>query len=177
MAMSSSPPKIEIRVFVTQPGRLGVAFPYDAMWVKLVRGCEGSRWNSVDKHWEVPVKFLDEICGIFNLNKCELGPEVRREQRSAIIKKVTESIGIEVGPVTAKFTSKDYPRDTVDRHVSFQVPGHEFTPLFKRGHWDGWKSLLDKRSGTFPSGLVPRVTRKEPTVPLARLMCISTTLR
>lgn len=149
--------KITITVSVCAPGRLSVQFPYDAMWVKLVRRCEGSKWNAAEKRWELPVRHLDTVCSIFNLEKRDLAPEVRREQRAAILQKATQTINISASPVCAKFGSKEYPRELVDNETRYLVPGHEFTPLYKRGHWDGWKCLLNKRSNTFPAGLLPRV--------------------
>lgn len=42
-------------------------------------------------------------------------------------------------------------------YLSFEVPGSQFDPRVKRGQWDGFIHLLDKRSRTCPVGLASRV--------------------
>lgn len=55
------------------------------------------------------------------------------------------------------FISGDFPLDIVKDCLSYTVPGYAFTPLFKAGHWDGKKSLYNKKQNSFPAGLVNTV--------------------
>ena len=42
----------------------------------------------------------------------------------------------------------------LSEYFSFLVPGHQFTPLFKKGLWDGKVRLYSRRYATLPSGLL-----------------------
>jgi superfamily II DNA or RNA helicase len=55
---------------------------------------------------------------------------------------------------------KNYPDEVVsvvDKVTSYKVKGYFFSKAFKRGKWDGRKRLFRKRTGAFPTGLVPAV--------------------
>jgi superfamily II DNA or RNA helicase len=55
---------------------------------------------------------------------------------------------------------KEYPQSVVtavDLATSYLVEGHHWSKAFKRGKWDGRKRLFRKRTGAFPTGLVPAV--------------------
>lgn len=44
-------------------------------------------------------------------------------------------------------------------YFSFFIPGHEFTPLFKAGRWDGKVRLWDRRYSHLPYGLYPHLQK------------------
>ncbi len=55
---------------------------------------------------------------------------------------------------------KEYPKEVVpavDKVTSWLVKGYFWSKAFKRGKWDGRKRLFRKRTGAFPTGLVPAV--------------------
>ena len=57
---------------------------------------------------------------------------------------------------------KEYPKEVVpvvDRTTSYLVDGYHWSKAFKRGKWDGRKRLFRKRTGAFPTGLVPSVQK------------------
>ncbi len=47
--------------------------------------------------------------------------------------------------------------DQAYRLMSFRPEGFQFMPQFKRGIWDGWKSLYSRATGEFPGGLAFRL--------------------
>lgn len=56
---------------------------------------------------------------------------------------------------------KNYPRrilPVVDKVTSYPVQGAEWSKAYRKGLWDGRKRLFRKRTGAFPTGLVPAVT-------------------
>lgn len=60
-----------------------------------------------------------------------------------------------VGPMS--IISGDYPVGVVHEQTSYPVEGAQFTPSFRKGVWDGRKRLLNRRTGSFPTGLVTGV--------------------
>jgi superfamily II DNA or RNA helicase len=40
---------------------------------------------------------------------------------------------------------------------TFEVKGARYTPQYRRGGWDGKKSFLSRRTGKFPTGMLPRI--------------------
>lgn len=48
----------------------------------------------------------------------------------------------------------NYPEWIVDEAISWQVPGFQFAPRFKKGWWDGKEHLFNKKQKTFPAGLL-----------------------
>lgn len=55
---------------------------------------------------------------------------------------------------------KDYPNrivSAVDMATSYLVEGYHWSKAFRKGQWDGRKRLFRKRTGAFPTGLVPAV--------------------
>jgi len=51
----------------------------------------------------------------------------------------------------------DFPRSEVHKATSYPVEGARFSNAYKRGLWDGRKRLFNKRTGSFPTGLVSTV--------------------
>src|SRR5690554_1486692 len=51
----------------------------------------------------------------------------------------------------------DYPLNEVDLATSYPVEGAQFSPSYRKGHWDGRKRLFSKRTGSFPIGLLDTV--------------------
>ena len=56
--------------------------------------------------------------------------------------------------------SGDFPVDIVKGCLTYKVPGYAFTAIFKAGHWDGTKSLYNKKQNSFPAGLVNTVVKE-----------------
>jgi superfamily II DNA or RNA helicase len=50
-------------------------------------------------------------------------------------------------------------RTLIGGMLRYRSKGYRFTEAYKRGRWDGWRSMLD-RFGRFPAGLVPFVTQR-----------------
>ena len=50
--------------------------------------------------------------------------------------------------------------DAAYRLLRFRPDGYAFMPKFKSGAWDGYISLYQGRAGTFPGGLMKRVTTR-----------------
>jgi superfamily II DNA or RNA helicase len=38
--------------------------------------------------------------------------------------------------------------------LKYKIPGSEFTPKFKEGHWDGFVSMYNRLNSTFPTGVM-----------------------
>ncbi len=53
----------------------------------------------------------------------------------------------------------DYPVKLVRSVTSYPVQGHQFSKAFRKKMWDGRKHLFNKRTGSFPTGLVHTVRR------------------
>lgn len=60
------------------------------------------------------------------------------------------------GPI-AKL-SGEFPMAAVREATSYAVEGAQFSPMYRKGLWDGRKHLLKPASGAFPTGLVDLVT-------------------
>lgn len=56
------------------------------------------------------------------------------------------------GPVSV--LKGDYPVKEVKLATSFPVDGAQYSPSFRKGLWDGRKHLLNRTTGSFPTGLV-----------------------
>lgn len=50
-----------------------------------------------------------------------------------------------------------YPKDDVHLATSYPVEGAKYSKAYRKGLWDGRKGLLNKRTGSFPTGLLPSV--------------------
>lgn len=50
-----------------------------------------------------------------------------------------------------------YPKDKFSAITSYEVEGAKFSPLYRKGAWDGKKKLGNVRTGSFPTGLLPDV--------------------
>lgn len=44
------------------------------------------------------------------------------------------------------------------REVSYRPPGYTFAPSYRKGHWDGWRTLM-RANCSFPTGLVYDVSK------------------
>jgi superfamily II DNA or RNA helicase len=53
----------------------------------------------------------------------------------------------------------EYPRLAIKEATSWAEPGAQFSPAFRRGVWDGRKHLFRAQNGSFPTGLVPTITK------------------
>ena len=51
------------------------------------------------------------------------------------------------------FCDKDIAMEIYEK-FSFQVPGYQYTPKYKKGLWDGSIHLFNLRNRTLPSGLL-----------------------
>ena len=51
----------------------------------------------------------------------------------------------------------DFPFKEVREATSYMVDGAQFSPKFRKGFWDGRTHLMNKKTGAFPTGLVPYV--------------------
>ncbi len=52
-----------------------------------------------------------------------------------------------------------YPHAAVDEATSFLMPGAWFSPAYKAKRWDGRVRLLNRKAGTFPTGLLGDVKK------------------
>lgn len=50
-------------------------------------------------------------------------------------------------------------RTTIGGMLRYRSKGYRFTEAYRRGRWDGWRTMLD-RYHRFPAGLVPFVTQR-----------------
>jgi superfamily II DNA or RNA helicase len=55
--------------------------------------------------------------------------------------------------------SGEYPLSVVKAVTSFYVEGYRFSPVFRKGIWDGKTHLFNVKSKSMPAGLVPTVVK------------------
>jgi superfamily II DNA or RNA helicase len=72
-----------------------------------------------------------------------------------------ESMRLIVGCVWTDITGSPIPDVLIEKATSYLVPGHWFSPLYKKGFWDGKVKLLQKKQNRkrFPTGLLEAVTK------------------
>lgn len=54
---------------------------------------------------------------------------------------------------TATLVATDAEREAVKRYLTFRAEGYQFTAAYKKGRWDGRKTLYVSTNDTFPAGL------------------------
>lgn len=54
----------------------------------------------------------------------------------------------------------------VDSALAVKIPGAEFSPAYKRGFFDGLKHFYDKKTDSFPTGLIKKVERAFSDTPI-----------
>ena len=72
----------------------------------------------------------------------------------------TEKIQINLSNNQGKVQVKNLPKNVlkeIHESCSYKIDGAEFSELYKKGQWDGYKRLFNKNNGTFPMGLWQRI--------------------
>lgn len=64
---------------------------------------------------------------------------------------------ITIDNVTSTLETSEYFHNLVDEELAIKQPGYIFSPKFKNGFWDGKIHFFNKKSGTFPTGLLKKV--------------------
>ncbi len=133
---------------------IGLRFPYDQEIISSIRKLDNRRWNPEEKQWEVHIAHLPELMKIFYLHPSDIHADIMDLYQK---KWISSTFIINVGNLTSSFTGKSYPIDKIDEITSYTILGSEFNPKFIEGTWDGKKHLFNKRTHTFPTGLLPRI--------------------
>jgi len=130
---------------------IGIRFHFDKSLVKEIRALDCRRWNPKKKRWEVHIAHLAEVIKIFSLHPRDIPPEIVSAYQCKWIKTCLE---VKIKNTLTQLTGKDIPVDQIDAVSSFVVYGHQYSPKFISGSWDGRKHLFDKRTYSFPTGLL-----------------------
>ncbi|QKE56339.1 DNA helicase [Bacillus phage YungSlug] len=64
---------------------------------------------------------------------------------------------ITIDNVTSTLDTSEYFYNLVDEELAIKQPGYVFSPKFKNGFWDGKIHFFNKKSRTFPTGLLKKV--------------------
>ncbi len=130
---------------------IGIRFHFDKSLVKKIRALDCRRWNPGKKRWEVHIAHLAEVIKIFSLHPRDIPPEIVSAYQCKWIRTCLE---VKIQNTLTQLTGKNIPVDQIDAVSSFAVYGHQYSPKFVSGSWDGRKHLFDKRTYSFPTGLL-----------------------
>jgi superfamily II DNA or RNA helicase len=133
---------------------IGIRFQFDKSLVKGIRGLDCRRWNPKKKRWEVHIAHLAEVAKIFSLHPKDIPPEIVSAYQCKWIKIWLQ---VNIQNTMTRLSGKSIPVEEIDTATSFPVHGHQYSPKFLSGSWDGRKHLFDKRTYSFPTGLLDRV--------------------
>jgi superfamily II DNA or RNA helicase len=132
--------------------RLQVRFPYDERKVQALKRLPVREWNKEKECWEVPLSSLKEICEALGQD-FEMVP---RSIRDAFEREKKTAIRVTVENSRTRIQGPDLPVEEIDEATSFWVEGAEFSQLYRKGRWDGYKHLMTKRGNLLiPTGLLP----------------------
>ncbi|HOR26464.1 MAG TPA: DEAD/DEAH box helicase [Candidatus Sumerlaeota bacterium] len=143
-----------VKIELLDDETLGVSFPYERGTVASIKRLQNRRWNSRDSRWEVHLSHLAELLPLLGLKPGDVSEEIRGRFRRDWQR---VSAAVELGPVHGRIAGSGLPLRAIDEATSFPIAGHQYSPRFKQGRWDGRKHLFDIRRGTFPTGLWSRV--------------------
>ncbi len=88
-------------------------------------------------------------------------PRRTKKPKKPIIPKFGATASVVRNEMRAKLRTNDAGvADQAYRLMSFRPEGFQFMPQFKRGIWDGYKSLYSRATGEFPGGLAFRLVEK-----------------
>ena len=133
---------------------LSVKFQFNQNLVNQIRNLHSRRWNPQKKRWEVHIAHLAELMRIFYLHPDEIPPKIVQIYQQEWIR---TQLHVKITHTTTMISGKRIPIDKIDDALSFPVMGHQYSPKFLDGSWDGKKHLFDKRDFSFPTGLLDRV--------------------
>ncbi len=134
---------------------LEVRFPYSESRVRALKLLPVRNWNKEKECWEIPVSLLKEACEA-------LGQDfetVPRSIRDAFEREKKTEIRISVENSKSRIEGPDLPIEEIDEATSFWVEGAEFSQLYRKGRWDGYKHLMTKKGAIIvPTGLLSVLT-------------------
>ena len=133
---------------------LSVKFQFNQNLVNQIRNLHSRRWNPQKKRWEVHIAHLAELMRIFYLHPDEIPPKIVEIYQQRWIR---TQLHIKISHTLTFVSGKNIPIDKIDDELSFPVLGHQYSPKFIDGSWDGKKHLFDKRDFSFPTGLLDKV--------------------
>lgn len=134
--------------------RLGVRFPYDERKIQALKRLPVRSWNKERECWEFPLSSLKEVCAALALD-FEMVP---RSIRDAYEREKTAAVRIVLDNSRAKIVGPDLPVEDIEDVTSYWVEGAEFSDLYKKGRWDGYRRLMTKKGNlAVPTGLVGKV--------------------
>jgi len=133
---------------------LSVKFQFNQNLVNQIRNLHSRRWNPQKKRWEVHIAHLAELMRIFYLHPDEIPPKIVEIYQQRWIK---TQLHIKISHTQTFVSGKNIPIEKIDDELSFPVLGHQYSPKFIDGSWDGKKHLFDKRDFSFPTGLLDKV--------------------
>lgn len=135
--------------------KIGVKFDYNASLVAAIKRLQHRAWNPANKRWDVHVAHLDDIIGIFGIDRAGVPAEIL----SAYENKYSgpRKLHVRLGILHGKLEGIGAPIGAIDEETSFYLPGYKFSDKFKQGRWDGKRHLFERKSQRFPAGLWPRI--------------------
>lgn len=143
-----------IRMELVDEEFIGIRFQFDKSLVKQIRELDCRRWNPKQKRWEIHIAHLAEVVRIFSIHPRDIPPEIVSLYQCKWIK---GGLQVKVQNTVTQLSGKNIPIDQIDAVSSFPVHGHQYSPKFLNGSWDGRKHLFDKRTYSFPTGLLDLV--------------------
>lgn len=145
-----------IRIVLLDDDFFAVSFPYNAALVERIKRLTSRRWNPDARQWEVHLTHLPDVMVMLRLNQAMLPPNVRKayadrwQGLDAVIRVSNDYTVISGGKI---------PVDALDEEVSYWRMNAEHTTSYKEGKWDGMRRLFDRRSSSFPTGLISRIIK------------------
>jgi superfamily II DNA or RNA helicase len=133
---------------------LSVEFPYDAGRVACLKLLARRKWNPTKKRWEVHLSHLPELMRIFRLMPADVPPPILLRFQKCWAAEAP--LRVELGVLEGRLVGRA-PLEAIDEVTSYEVPGAEYSELFKQGRWDGRRHLFNRQTQTFPAGLWQRV--------------------
>jgi superfamily II DNA or RNA helicase len=133
---------------------IALKFPYNQEIIASIRKLDNRKWNPDEKQWEVHIAHLPELMKIFYLPPSDIPPEIMTLYQK---KWISSPFQISAGNLFSTLKGKSYPMEKIDELTSYAIQGSEFNPRYIEGTWDGKKHLFNKRTHSFPTGLLPRI--------------------
>ncbi len=145
-----------VKLELVDENTLGITFAYDRRLVRLMRCLRVRRWNRKAKRWETPVSNLEHVMRIFKLSP----PDLDREIGVIWKRQAAGELSVTLDPLYVRIKGNaagSFPVNLVDEVTSYPVPGHQYSPRYRKGQWDGRRRLFNSRKLAFPRGLWMKV--------------------
>ncbi len=137
--------------------KIGVRFPYDALFIGEIRQLGNRRWNRAKTRWEVHLAHLPDLIRIFNLTPAQIPGAITKEYKARW--SGPAKVRAELDVLEGRLSGGAIPIGEIDDETSFFLPGHKFSPKYQAKQWDGKRHLFSAQSMKFPAGLWPRIRK------------------